>query len=290
MKKIILSYTLLIAILFAACRKDDNPKIPDLERVPVPSLSLDASSDVLINPGDPESFHGKVIVDLFFKTDIPPKKMDVVIIKNGDPASVKTLKADVTSFPITIDITGVQLATLFGSEIGDGDIYTIGVDITTQDGKLYQGFPLVGNAYGSGVANQAGGVQTTVEFLKPCTFVASEYDGDFTVVSDEWADYGAGDVIPVTKIDDTHISFEYNVDPGSALPIIMQIDPSTNGITVVKQKYGTYAGGDIQIYAETPDASSSVNPCDLSITLKLQHTDSDGGNYGIATIKLKKKQ
>lgn len=287
MKKGII-YTLLVALTLFACRKSDNPKIPELARVPVPSLSLDASSDAIINPGDPLAFNGKVIVDLFFKNDIPPKKFDVVVIKNDDPASAKVLKADVTTFPTTVEITGQQLVDLFGEAIGDGDLYTVGVNITTQDGKLYEGFPVTGSPYGTGVPNENGGVKTTIDFLKPCTFVADEYNGDFTVVSDDWADYGAGSVIPVTKIDDTHISFEYNVDPGSAEPIIMEIDPSTNGITVAKTEYGTYGGDPYS--AKTADNSSTVNPCDVSLTLKLQQFAPDGSSIGNFTIKLKKKQ
>jgi len=287
MKKGII-YTLLVALTFFACRKSDNPKIPELARVPVPSLSLDASSDAIISPSDPLTFDGKVIVDLFFKDDIPPKKFDFVIIKNGEPSSVKVVKENITTFPTTVELTGQQLVDLFGENIEDGDEYTVGVNVTTQDGKLYEAFPLEGAAYGTGVPNENGGVQTTIKFLKPCTFVSDEYDGEFTVVSDEWNDYAAGSVIPVTKIDDTHISFEYNVDAGTAQPIIMEIDPSTNGITVTRAEYGEY-GGDA-VFAQTADNSSSVNPCDISLTLKLQHTAPDGGDYGIYTIKLKKKQ
>jgi hypothetical protein len=284
MKKGII-YSLLIAVFFLSCRKSDNPKLPALERVPVPSLSLDPSSDVMISPADPESFNGKVIVDLFFKDDIPPKKFDVVIIKNNEPSSVKVLQSNVTTFPTTVDITGAELAELFGGAIEDGDLYTVGVDVTTQDGNVYQAFPSTGVAYGTGVPNEAGGVKTTIEFLKPCTFVSEEYDGDFSVVSDEWADYAAGDVITVSRIDDTHISFEYLTDPAS--PIILTIDPSTNKISVPRQSYGKYGG--TELFCETVGDGSSVNPCDLSLSVTLQHTNTSGGSYGIYTIKLKKK-
>lgn len=285
MKRIIL-YTLVAIITLAGCRKSDNSKLPDLARVPTPSFKLDATSDQFINPGAPASFKGKVILDLFFKNDIPPKKMDVMIMKNSAPASAKLFKADVTAFPITLDITGQQLIDLFGAPIADGDQFTIGVDITTQSGVLYQAFPTVGAAWGTGVQNEAGGVLTSIQFLKPCTFVSSLYAGDFTVISDEWNDYAAGKVIPVKFVSPTQISFEYAVDAGTAKPIIMTINPSNNAITVAKQVYGNY-GSDVFSAESVSGAASSVNPCDLSLSLRLTHTTP--GFTGVYTIKLKKK-
>ena len=287
MKKILV-FLVLAIIVVAGCRKSDNSKLPDLARVPVPSLKIDATSDQIINPGAPASFKGKVIVDLFFKNDIPPRKFDVVIMKNNNTAITKVYKADVTSFPVTLDITGQQLIDLFGAPIADGDLFTVGVDITTQNGTVYQAFPAVGAAYGTGIQNVAGGVNTTVQFLKPCTFVSSAYAGDFTVVSDEWQDYAAGAVIPVKVINATQISFEYNTDAGTAKPIILTINPSNNAITVAKQVYGNY--GAAVLSAESVAGTASViNPCDLSLSIRLNHT-SGADNYGAATLKLKKKQ
>jgi hypothetical protein len=285
MKKILL-FLLLAVIGMAGCRKSDNSKLPDLARVPVPSLKIDAASDQIINPGAPALFKGKVIVDLFLKGDLPPKKFDVVIMKNNNTAITKVYKADVTTFPVTLDITGQQLIDLFGTPIADGDLFTVGVDITTQNGVLYQAFPAVGAAYGTGIQNVAGGVSTTVQFLKPCTFVSSAYAGDFTVVSDEWQDYAVGAVIPVKVVSATQISFEYKTDAGTAKPILT-INPSNNAITVAKQVYGNY-GTDVLSAESITGPASAVNPCDLSLSVRLNHT-AGSTVYGAYTIKLKKK-
>lgn len=274
-------------MVLIGCRKSDNTKLPDLARVPTPSLKLDAASDKFINPGAPATFKGKVIVDMFFKNDIPPQKFDLVVIKNNNTANIKTIKAGITSFPTTVDFTGQQFIDLFAGPIADGDAFTVGVDVTTQSGQLFQAFPSTGLAYGTGVANEAGGVTTSIQFLKPCTFVASAYAGDFTVVSDEWQDYKAGAVIPVKMVSATQLSFVYAVDPGSEKPIIMNIDPASNAITVTKQVYGSY-GGDVFSAESVPGAASAVNPCDLSLSLKLLHTGPGVNNP--YTIKLKKKQ
>ena len=286
MKKVLV-FLLLAIVVVAGCRKSDNSKLPDLARVPVPSLKIDAASDQIINPGAPALFKGKVIVDLFFKGDVPPKKFDVVIMKNSNTAVTKVYKADVTTFPVTLDITGQQLIDLFGAPIADGDLFTIGVDITTQDGVVYQAFPAVGAAYGTGIQNVAGGVNTSVQFLKPCTFVSSAYAGDFTVVSDEWQDYTAGAVIPVKAVSATQISFEYKTDGGTAKPIILTINPSNNAVTVTKQVYGNY-GTDVFSAEGVAGTASAVNPCDLSLSVRLNHS-SGATAYGAFTIKLKKK-
>src|SRR6185295_4098316 len=132
---IILSF--LFTLFFVSCRKEDNAKLPDLERVPVPLITKDAAGDAVISGQDPASFAGKVIVDLFFATDTKPQKIDLVVIKNDDKTIIKTIKEGITAFPTTVEITGSQLETLFGEPIVAGDNFDIGADITTVSGKLF---------------------------------------------------------------------------------------------------------------------------------------------------------
>ncbi|MEI6949587.1 hypothetical protein V9K67_20535 [Paraflavisolibacter sp. H34] len=280
-----LLFCFLAALLFFACRKDDNPKIPELTRVPTPTVAIDAASDKVISPVNPTAFKGKVNVDLLFPGDIKPQKLDLVIIKNGNKANVKTLRADITTFPTTVDITGQQLVTLFGGNIEPGDNFDIGADITMQNGQKFQAFPVVGDAYGSNVGNQPG-ASLTVQFLRPCPFVASAYAGTFEVLQDEWQDYSVGNDVQVSVVSPTQISFQYKVDAGTAKPIILTIDPATNAISVAKQVYGSY-GTDVFSAESVAGPASQVNPCDLSLSVRLRHTTT--GFSGSYTIRLKKK-
>jgi hypothetical protein len=284
MKKII-AYSLLLAVVFAACRKSDNPKLPDLMRVPTPNLVLDPTSDKFISPASPATFKAKFAVDLKFKTDAPPKEMDLVVMKNNSKANVKTVKADISAFPTAVEVTGQQLIDLFGAPIADGDEFVFGVDITTQSGMVFQAFPPGGNAWGTGVANEAGGVATTLRFIKPCTFQSPSYAGEFVVVSDEWEDYHAGDVIDLTTVSANQFSFEYATNPST--PIVVTVNTSDNSISVAKQSYGKY--GSTELFAQSTGATNSVNPCDNSLQLTLTHSNSGGSSYGNYTIKLKKK-
>src|SRR5215218_11376935 len=95
-------YIFLLFVTVISCRKSDNPKLPDLIRVPTPLITKDTSGDGTISKDDPNSFRGKFIVDLFFKSDAPPQKMDIVIRKNGE--TVKPFKEGLTTFPTSLEI------------------------------------------------------------------------------------------------------------------------------------------------------------------------------------------
>ena len=288
MKRSIIFNVFAVLLLLAGCRKEDNPKIPELTRVPTPLVTKDATSDAFINPVDPASFKGKVVVDMFFKEDAPPQKMDVVIRKNG--SATKVFKENVTSFPTTVEFTGQQLITLFGAPISGGDQFDVGVNITTAEGKVFEAFPSGAAAYGSGIANLVG-ASTSTSFITPCAFDATKYVGDFLVVQDEWGDYKVGNTVAVKMVSATELSFEYNVNAGTAKPIILKINPANNSISVTRQDYGAYTlPPDTEFTAASvAGTASAVNPCDLSLSVRLNHVDANGTNYGNYTIKLKKK-
>ena len=156
MKKIIIHglYLFALAALFTACRKEDNAQLPDLLRFPLPVVAKVAGSDQNITAATANTFSGKFSVGLYFPNDAPPKKYDIVAIKNNNKADVKMIKADVTSFPTEVTITGTQLATLFGAPIIAGDTFDISVDVYIYTGEKFEAFPVTGNPYASGIAAQ----------------------------------------------------------------------------------------------------------------------------------------
>ncbi len=293
MKKTVL-YGLFAAIVFFSCRKEDNPRIPDLTRLPVPYIAKDAGSDQFINPANPLLFTAKFTVDRFFASDVSPQKFDVVAIKNGIASGVKTIKADIATFPTSVNVTGQQLTDLFGT-IKDGDQFTFGVDITTADGYKFQAFPEVGVQFAGGTAamfNEKGlAASTSINYVKPCGFVADDFVGNYTVVQDDWQDYTPGTVISVAKESTTEISFKYNQDfmqTGTAQPIIMKVNTSDNSVSVVKQQYGIYLPADV-FFAESVagNAANFVNPCNKTISIRLRHTTT--GYSSDRTVVLRKK-
>src|SRR5688500_4109137 len=121
MKRSIIYSLMAALVIVSGCRKEDNPKLPDLTRVPTPLITIDVTANQVISFQEPEKFVGKFIVYLYFKNDIKPKKFDVLIMKNGNKNNHKVFKTDITTFPTTETITGPQLVTLFGEPIKLGD-------------------------------------------------------------------------------------------------------------------------------------------------------------------------
>ncbi len=290
MKKIIIYslYLFSVAVLLTACRKDENGKLPELTRFPVPLVVKVAGSQQVISALTPDAFSGKFSVGLYFPNDAPPKKFDVVVIKNNDKTNVKVLKTDVTTFPTEVTITGQQLATLFGAPIVLGDKFDIGVDVTTYTGAKFEAFPVVGNSYAAGVAAQPG-ASTFVRYEAVCQYEPLAYQGAYEVVTDEWGDYTAGTNVQLTMIDATHFSFKYLA--ADAKPIIVTVNPITNAVTVAKQVYGTgyppgWPYGDISVES-VPSVDNFVAPCAGTFSVILKHTVA-AGSFGEYKIVLRK--
>ncbi len=291
MKKLVI-YLLMSSFFIAACRKEDNPKLPVLERVPLPQLTIDKTGDATISALAPDAFVGKFSVSMFYPEDVKPSKLDIVVIKNGNAAVVKTIQAGVTSYPTNITLTGTQIKSLFGVSSVLGDSYTIGANITTEGGKFYPAFSTLGETNNGGLSSIAGSTPQ-ITFAAVCQFKMADYGAvgtvvPYTVVTDEWADYSAGQTVPVTIIDATHLSFFYGTDV-SVKPIVITINPTDNTTSAASVAYGGYGGPPIfTAVSVAGSAANAVAPCDLTVGVRLAHT-SPLGSYGSFTIKLKKK-
>ena len=280
MKKILIFSLLFaaIAMLLGACRKDDNAKLPDLERVSwLPLLVKDPTANISISPSDAENFVGRFTIDEYFESGANPQKVDVVVIKNSDKTNVKTIKADVTSFPATVEVTGAQLISLFGGTIVLGDLFEIGVDVTTAGGKKFEAFPATGNAYASGIVAQPGS-SPTITYLAACTFDKNSFNGNYKVVQDDWADFKAGDLIAVAPgAGENQISITAFPSPAygtNRKPMLITVDPATFAVTIPEQVIGDYDGAPP---GATVRGDGTVNPCGdeitLSVTFKIGVTD-----------------
>ncbi|MDT3402981.1 hypothetical protein [Mucilaginibacter terrae] len=292
MKKLLI-YSLAVLSFMASCRKSDNPKLEGVERVPLPQLTVNATADQVIKSDAPDAFVGKFTVGLYFPDDVKPSKMDIVVIKNGDQKNVQVLQSNVTTFPTEITVRGTQFKSLFGNVSSIlGDSYTIGANITTQDGKVYPAFSGVANQNNSNIASLAGATPT-ITYGALCGFHMEDYGAigstvPYTVVADGWQDYAVGSTIPVKIIDATHLSFVYGVTD-NVQPIVITIDPATNKTSVTKQVYGNYGDGlNFSAASVAGSADNQVLPCQLTVGVRLAHTSS-AGSYGSFTITLKKK-
>ena len=299
MKKSLL-YIFLALTVLAGCDKNDGP-VPDdvkLERVPQPQIVRNGGN-VAIDVLNPASFQGKFdLAGVYFPSDVPPSKMDVVIRKNNNNSNVKVIQAGVTTYPTTLTLTSAQLATLFGAPVALGDNYEISADVYTQDGKKYEAFPNipgVNRGWGSGIAGQPGAspslIYSVICAYSPTLFGPIGSTSAFEVLTDEWGDdpvngwgppAGYRPEVMVTVVDDTHLSFKSPVNGTST--IVLTVNPLTNAITFTNQPYGDFKVGPLQVdpgYPYGPATVSnrgpnSVSPCDLKINLAMTYNVSAG--------------
>lgn len=301
MKKYIYSLFAFFVLFAASCRKSDNPRIPDLQRVPVPYIKADATKSASVDVLNPASFAQTFTFAPYFTSDVPPKQMDLVVMKNGNKANVKTIQAGLTTFPATVNVTGTQLITLFGPVVL-GDNFTFGLDITTQNGQLYQAFPPLGVGYGSGVLGQyngstnttpianGGGVVYELNFGAICAYDPNIYQGNFVVVSDGFQDLNPGDVVVLTKLSNSSFSFTYPdaaISPFPPPAITVNVNTGNNNITVPKQQIGTKIYG-IYDNPNVEATSGNVKPCDRTTTINLIWTVVQG-NFGTYPLVLRKQ-
>jgi hypothetical protein len=291
MKSNLIIYLSLL-LFFTGCSKDDGPvpKSVGIERIPAPLITKDATGSQAIDVINLGSFSGKFKVGLYFPNDIPPQKMDIVVRKNS--TTTKVLQAGVTTFPSTFTITAAQLAQLFGAPVALGDNYDIGADIYSQSGKKYEAFPAVGEPYGAtGFAADHPGFSPSVTFSAICAYDPNLYQGNFVVVKDDWADTSPGDIIVLTKIDNTHFSFIYPtaVNP---IPIVVTVNTLTNTPSIALQNVGTAWVYDSKPPAPTakttPGVANKIAPCDKTLSLNMTWTQNTG-SYSNLVFSLRKQ-
>jgi hypothetical protein len=286
-------YGFLITMIFlSACRKSDAPELPDnLQRAPIPQFKLDSSVDLTIPGQDPNSFNGKFTLSQYYTNDHSFKSIDVVVRKSGDNSMIKVLQSDVQQLPATISVTGEQLKTLFNAPIQSTDFYDIGADVTLLSGQKIEAFPSDGNPnYDPNINTLPNLGPFTIQYGVYCDYDPSVYDGNFVVLQDDWQDYHPGDVVPVTKIDDTHFSFMYNgLD---VQPIIVTVDPVTNVTSITNQYFENYGPdfGDFFIHT-VPSPNNVVLPCQgvVSIFADIYSDNPIYGDQGNFRLVLKKQ-
>jgi hypothetical protein len=287
---ILSALSLGLVIAFTGCKKDDgairsNVTIND---VPAITTAVDASGSQAIDLLNLSAFSGKFNVGLYFSGAVNPDKVDIVVRKNGSNTNLRVYKAAVTTLPASYTVTTTDLQTLFGAAVTLGDTYDFAPDIYVGT-KKFEAFPAVGAGSGSGPIAMPG-YSEFARFAAICAYDPTIYQGNFTVVSDGFGDFSPGDIVPITKIDATHISF---IDPfvTSPLPIIITVNPLNNQLSITKQKIGNafvwalnYTNPNMAMAAT---ASSFAAPCSKTLTMAITYTV-DQGSFGAYTLVLKK--
>ncbi len=288
----LLALSFVAIIAFTGCGKDDGP-IPSrvgIEDVPTITTNIDLTGSQSINLLNLGTFAGKFKVDNYFPGATPPTKVDIVVRKNNGPinnSNVRLYKADVTTLPVIITVTAAELEALFGP-IKLGDVYDFAPDIYVGTRK-YEAFPAIGA--GTGVGHNGSPLWSEfARFAAICAYDPTIYEGNFVVVSDAFGDFVPGQIVPFTRISNTSFSF-INPYVTSPLPIIVNVNPLNNQVTIVKQKIGNAFTWNLAYtnpnFAISAGANSFVSPCSKQINMDILITV-DQGSFGNRLLVLRK--
>lgn len=286
---ILLGLSLGAIIAFSGCSKDDGaiPERVSITSVPTITTNIDATGSPAINLLNLASFSGKFKVDLYFPGTTPPSKVDIVVRKwkgTANNNNVKVYKAGVTTFPSSFTVTAAEIATLFGVPIALGDNYDFAPDIYVGDRK-FEAFPATGNGTGAGLNGQPF-FGEFARYTAICAYDPEIYKGDFVVVSDAWADFSPGEIVTLTKIDNTKFSFLDPYATAPLKPIIVTINAGNNQASIPRQSVGTDWGWAVGTYTGAfvgtagAATSSFVAPCDKTVTLNLNYGIDGGLTFG----------
>jgi hypothetical protein len=294
MKKFLSILFIATISIIAGCRKNDNPKIPqNIFATPIAQLIQDPASTVLIQ--DVASFASKFSVQLYFKTGVKPKKMDIVVAMSGNYNVVKTLKADVNTYPTDISVTGPELAALFGLDVADvvpGDFFEIRANMTLDNGTILPGFVPRGITpdgdtveiapYGTD-ASTFPGSNVTITYRAVCPLVMDDFVGNFTA-DDELT----GTSYPVTLArsgDDKIVVTGYGGASSSPAGVFtLTVDANTQTAEVPSQKFTDILDG---YHNATVDGSGVVDACNVGLTFTM-NVSVDEGSFNPAKLVIHK--
>jgi hypothetical protein len=268
-----------LAFFLVNCNKqvgpDHLPNLPQLTRAPIPLFTPDTSLDQVIQ--QPQDFHASFTLSLYFPDDVQPASCDIDVAMNGDYTNIKKLKTGITSFPAKVDVTGDDLAKLFGiatSDIKPGYKFELRATFTLKDGTVLPGFANGIDAVdaSSDVKNFPGS-NTTITYNAVCPLDISAFLGDATV-NDPYFWEGSypvkvtepsPGVLKVTGINETPTTF-----------VLIHINDKTFAATVPSQVIDPAPAYATPYTNLTMTGGGTVNSCDNVITLDITWTVDQG--------------
>ncbi len=211
-----------------------------------------------------------------------------VLGANLDASTWKFIKALPFSEGMELKVTGAELVSALGISAEDVNTdISIYPEAVTTDGRKFS-IANTPTSYSSFPAYHMAFIWKATLINYVCPYDQAYFDGTFNVVTDEWADFSTGDGILVSPGPGANqISITLYPSPAfgsNRTPIIADVDPETDSITVAKQTYGDYGGTKI-----AAEGTGFLSACSGIISLTLTHTDADSGDdYGTYQVVLQK--
>lgn len=282
---------LLITSIIVSCEDDGGKSKIDFTTGATPNVTKIPTSDQSINL---VALKNGEDIDLGFTVEISNGDVisaDVVGFYFTSEGVEKTVfQSNVSDFPYTMHLDQNDLYDAFSIDNGDDvqitDKLIITTDLTLKDGRIIKMYSDTGvKNYGADISNQSHYAAAQTYIISCPLEDASLFNGNFEVVVDDWADYGAGEIIPVVydsnfgslkfKILNTNNPYISNTDSY----FIVTVDPTDSSVSVVSNEALDYTGFDIIDVTGT----GAVGSCTGDIVLTLTF-----GPYGSYNLELKK--
>ncbi|NSL89106.1 hypothetical protein [Chitinophaga solisilvae] len=280
--------------IFYACRKNDNPKLPDgISKGVLPVLTQDDGGDVVIQLG--QNFKTSFTVGLYFPEAPKPQKMDIVVRMNDGFTLVRTLQSNITSFPAKINVTGAQLAQLFNLDVADipaDTKFEIRANITNSEGKVLPGFNYGINGadtfdiapYGTDPQTNPG-ANISMVYQKVCPLFMKDFVASGTLqVKDPGFAKATYTVKAALDPADTSVLIltDWQQVPGAVIKVKADVQQLT--AAVASQTYANSIPG----YTGTKwtvKGAGDFATCDKAISLKLTNSSAEKG-YGQTDVTI----
>lgn len=285
MKKLKLIFTACtLALLALSCTNDGGSSVQALNKGAVPNILKATNSDTSINL---VSVNNGLNVNLGLTISIAQGDVisyDIVGFYQKNGAVEKAvLKGNVTTFPYTYNFNQTDLINAFTSlntvsDFTQSDKLIVSVDMTLANGTIVKIFNSDGTPnYGADISNSQS-FKVSQAYVMACPLSsASNFNGNYKVVEDGWADYAVGDIVPVVynssygtytfRILNTSRPFILN---GSTTYLIVTIHPADATVTVTSNDIWDYGGG----FTTTVTGDGTVSSCTGAINLSLDFSGS----------------
>lgn len=274
-------------ILFiSSCKKDaTNNPIFEFNNLKIGAyLTLDSTVNVNFNTTD---LSASVGIKVSAAAGVAIDKVNLFVVDDASADQtwklVKTI--DFTGNGTEIAATGSEIAAALGYTAADflpGNTLTMYNQVVTTDGATYD---LNNSGPNVNAPDFNSSFSWTVYIVCPFT---GGMAGDYQVLQDDWADYGAGTVLTGAVEDGpgaNQITLHVYPNPNYGNPVdpmIVDIDPTTGAATVPKVVYGDYG------VPTSAEGSGYVFSCTGFITLTLDH-DYGGTLYEGLKLVLQKQ-
>lgn len=218
----------------------------------------------------------------------PVDKINIYVGTSSDKSTWKKIKTVSFTDSATLTVTGAEIASALGvgpSALSPGNTYNLYNEIVTKDGRLFSAENTNDDFQGQASYKMAFTWSVSVF----CGFNQSVFKGGFKVVKDGWADFSVGDLVTVspgpTATQITIIAYPAPQAGGTnRKPIVLDVNPATNAVTVKSQVYGDYPPTNFNLSVR---GTGNVNSCTGTITLSLIHSEG-GSDYGTFALILQK--